>query len=159
MIADGDPLPELPEGARVELFAQLGLPDQDDLQELALVRLQVRKEPEKAVPMLERSEKDLPGDYNPPARLALAWKELRQWDKALAASDRALAKAYGPRRLGILRTRAEIYQGKGDLASAKATLERAIAEAEALPDGQKNAGMLAALRKRLESLENPASPS
>jgi tetratricopeptide (TPR) repeat protein len=117
------------------------------------------KEPEKAVPMLERSEKDLPDDYNPPARLALAWKEMREWDKALAASDRALAKAYGPRRLGILRTRAEIYQGKGDVATAKKTLERAIAEAEALPEGQKNAGMLAGLRKRLEALDKPSSPS
>ncbi|HET9792929.1 MAG TPA: tetratricopeptide repeat protein [Thermoanaerobaculia bacterium] len=117
------------------------------------------KEPEKAVPMLEQSEKDLPDDYNPPARLALAWKELHEWDKALAASDRALAKAYGPRRLGILRTRAEIFQGRGDVASAKATLERAIAEAEALPEGQKNAGMVAALRKRLEALEKPPSPS
>ena len=117
------------------------------------------QEPEKAVPMLEQSERDLPGDYNPPARLALAWKELREWDKALAASDRALAKAYGPRRLGILRTRAEIYQGKGDAASAKKTLEQAIAEAEALPEGQKSPGMLAGLRKRLAALEKPASPS
>ncbi|HET7452558.1 MAG TPA: tetratricopeptide repeat protein [Thermoanaerobaculia bacterium] len=114
------------------------------------------KTPEKAVAMLERSEKDLPDDYNPPARLAVAWKELHDWDKALAASDRALAKAYGPRRLGILRTRAEIYQGKGDLASAKATLEKAIAEAEALPDGQRNPGMVAGLRKRLEALAKPS---
>jgi tetratricopeptide (TPR) repeat protein len=110
------------------------------------------KEPEKAVPMLEQSEKDLPEDYNPPARLALAWKEQHEWDKALAASDRALAKAYGPRRLGILRTRAEIYQGKGDVPAAKKTLEQAIAEAEALPEGQKNPGMLTGLRKRLEAL-------
>ena len=114
------------------------------------------KTPEKAVPMLEQSEKDLPDDYNPPARLAIAWKEMREWDKALAASDRALAKAYGPRRLGILRTRAEIYQGRGDVASAKTTLEKAIAEAEALPEGQKNAGMLAGLRKRLEALAKPS---
>lgn len=117
------------------------------------------KEPEKAVPMLERSERDLPGDYNPPARLALAWKEMREWDKALAASDRALAKAYGPRRLGILRTRAEIYQGKGDDASAKKTLEQAIAEAEGLPEGQKNAAVIAGLRKRLAALEKPAPSS
>ncbi|HKB70535.1 MAG TPA: thiol reductase thioredoxin [Thermoanaerobaculia bacterium] len=117
------------------------------------------KEPGKAVPMLEQSEKDLPDDYNPPARLALTWKEMREWDKALAASDRALAKAYGPRRLGILRTRAEIYQGKGDEASAKKTLQQAIAEAESLPEGQKNAAVLAGLKKRLDALGKPAGAS
>ena len=38
--------------------------------------------------------------------------EMHEWDKALAASDRA-AKAYGPRRLGILRTRAESTRERG----------------------------------------------
>jgi hypothetical protein len=37
---------------------------------------------------------------------------MHEWDKALAASDRA-AKAYGPRRLGILRTRAESTRERG----------------------------------------------
>jgi tetratricopeptide (TPR) repeat protein len=113
------------------------------------------KEPQRAVPMLQGSEHDLPGDYNPPARLAVAYKEMHEWDKALAASDRALGKAYGPRRLGILRTRAEIFEGKGDKRSARKALEQAIAEAEALPEGQKNPGMTAALRKRLDALDKP----
>ena len=52
--------------------------------------------------MLQASERDLPDDYNPPARLATAYKAMRRWDEALAASDRALAKAYGPRKLGML---------------------------------------------------------
>jgi len=112
-----------------------------------------RKEPQRAIPMLEASERDLPHDYNPPARLAVAYKEMHEWDKAIAASDRALAKAYGPRRLGILRTRAEIFQGKGDTAAARSALEQAVREAEALPEGQKSAGMTASLRKKLEALD------
>ncbi|HJW14464.1 MAG TPA: thiol reductase thioredoxin, partial [Thermoanaerobaculia bacterium] len=52
-------------------------------------------EPERAIPMLEASERDLPDDYNPPARLAVAYKAARRYDEALAASDRALSKAYG----------------------------------------------------------------
>jgi tetratricopeptide (TPR) repeat protein len=115
------------------------------------------KEPQRAIPMLEISERELPDDYNPPARLAVAYKEMSEWNRALAASDRALEKAYGPRRLGILRTRAEIFQGKGDTDSAKKTLEQAIAEAEALPEGQKNPGMTASLRKKLEALEKTAT--
>ncbi|HEX3584277.1 MAG TPA: thiol reductase thioredoxin, partial [Thermoanaerobaculia bacterium] len=36
------------------------------------------KTPEKAIPMLEQSEKDFPNDYNPPARLALAYKAMNR---------------------------------------------------------------------------------
>jgi len=110
------------------------------------------KEPQRAIPMLEQSERDLPEDYNPPARQAVAYKEMKEWDKALAASDRALARAYGPRRLGILRTRAEIFEGKGDKSAAREALAQAIREWDALPEGQKNPAMLAALKKKLGAL-------
>ena len=110
------------------------------------------KEPQRAIPMLEQSERDLPDDYNPPARQAVAYKEMKEWDKALAASDRALARAYGPRRLGILRTRAEIFEGKGDKSAARETLAQAIREGEALPEGQKNPAMLASLKKKLDAI-------
>ncbi len=50
------------------------------------------KQPERAIPMLQESERDLPGDYNPPARLAVVYFETKQLDEALAASNRALPK-------------------------------------------------------------------
>lgn len=106
-------------------------------------------EPQRAIPMLEASERDLPGDYNPPARLAVAYRDMKDPVRALAASDRALAKAYGPRRLGILRTRAKIQADIGDRAAARATLESAIAEAHALPAGQVSERTLSALRLEL----------
>jgi thioredoxin-like negative regulator of GroEL len=114
-------------------------------------------EPARAVPMLEASERDLPADYNPPARLAVALQAMKQYDRALAASDRALAKAYGPRRLGILRTRSKIQAEMGAKAEARATLEGALAEAEALPESQRSAGMIAALRRDLDALAKPAA--
>ncbi len=107
-------------------------------------------EPERAIPLLEASERDFPDDYNPPARLALAYQAMKKYDEALAASDRALAKAYGPRRLGILRTRSEIYAGNGDAKAARETLEQALREAEALPPGQRSEKTIAALKKKLE---------
>lgn len=107
---------------------------------------------ERAIPMLEASERDLPGDYNPPARLATAYMWMKRWDEALAASDRALAKAYGPRRLGICSTRADIFSGKGDREAARRTLEEAIAYADALPPGQRSENSIAGLRKKLEGL-------
>lgn len=116
------------------------------------------KEPGKAVPMLQASERDLPQDYNPPARLAVAYKNLGKFDDALSASDRALSKAYGPRKIGILRTRAEIFQamGKNDLAAS--TLEEAIGYSENLPPEQRSESQTASLRKKLGEIVNPGKP-
>jgi thiol-disulfide isomerase/thioredoxin len=107
-------------------------------------------EPERAVPMLLASERDLPDDYNPSARLAGAYKAMKQWDEALAASDRALAKAYGPRKLGIYSTRLDILIGRGDVAGARAALAEALAYADSLPAGQRSESTLAALRRKLD---------
>lgn len=108
--------------------------------------------PQRAVPMLEASERDLPDDYNPPARLAIAYREMREYDKALAASDRALAKVYGPRRLTVWRVRADIYKGKGDVEGEKKVLAQAITDAEALPKGQRSERSIASLKARLQKL-------
>jgi tetratricopeptide (TPR) repeat protein len=109
-------------------------------------------QPERAIPMLEASERDFPDDYNPPARLALAYEAMKRWDEALAASDRALAKAYGPRRILILTTRADIFAGMGDAAAAKRTMEQALSEAEAFPAGQRSERQIARLKKRLAAM-------
>ena len=108
--------------------------------------------PEKAIPMLEQSERDFPDDYNPPARMSWAYKAMKQYDKALAASDRALARAYGPRKLLILRQRSDIYAAKGDKDSAKKTLNEAIAYAKALPAQQLSGKTIASLEKKLSDL-------
>lgn len=108
-------------------------------------------QPERAVPMLQQSERDLPNDYNPPARLATAYKAMKKWDEALAASDRAMAKAYGPRKLLLFGTRADILAGRGDEAGARKVLEEGVAYGDALPEGQKSPRTVEGLRKRLEA--------
>lgn len=113
-------------------------------------------QPERAVPMLQASEADLPDDYNPKARLALAYLRMQKLEDALAASDRALPKVTGPRRLSVLQTRADIFAAKGDVAAARETLQQALAYAEALPPGQRREGTIKALKKKLE--EPPAKP-
>jgi tetratricopeptide (TPR) repeat protein len=109
--------------------------------------------PEKAIPMLEESERDFPDDYNPPSRLALAYEAMKEYDKALAASDRALAKVYGPRKITVLTARAEIYSAKGDPQAARDTIAEAIQFAKSLPDGQRNDRRIAAMEKRLAAME------
>ena len=109
-------------------------------------------QPERAIPMLEASERDLPDDYNPPARLAVAYRAMKRWSDALAASDRALAKAYGPRTLGMFQVRTDIYLGMGDTLKARGTLEHALQVAEGFPPGQRSQRSIDALQQRLTAL-------
>jgi tetratricopeptide (TPR) repeat protein len=98
---------------------------------------------------IQESERELPDDYNPPARLALVLREMGRYDEALAASDRALAKVYGPRKLTILDARATILEKKGDRAGAKAALEEALTFAATLPAPQRRKGMIERIEKHL----------
>lgn len=109
-------------------------------------------EPEKAIPMLLASQKDFPDDYNPPARLALAYEAMKDYERALQFSDRALSRAYGPRLIEILTARSRIHREKGDLVSARIAMEEAIREARALPPGQRSESRIAPLEKKLADL-------
>ncbi len=106
-------------------------------------------QPQRAIPMLEASEEDFPDDYNPDARLALAYEAMKDYEMALQASDKALSKSYGPRKVGILTVRSRIHREKGDKVSARIAMEEAIREAEALPEGQRSEAQIASLKKTL----------
>ena len=108
--------------------------------------------PERAVAFLERSRSDFPEDYNPPARLAVAYREMKRWDEALAQSERAVSLAYGPRLVSLLRSRADLFLSKGDAEAARAVLEKAIETAESLPEGQRSERTIASLREKLDLL-------
>lgn len=109
-------------------------------------------DPARALPALQASERDLPGDYNPPARLATLYRELGRYDEAIAASDRALAKVYGPRKLTVLDGRATIFEKAGKPADARSALEQALAFAGTLPEAQRSKRMVARLQKRLDGI-------
>jgi len=109
-------------------------------------------EPERAVAMLAKSEADLPGDYNPPARLARAFLEMKRLEEARAAIDRAAARVYGPRSLRVFALAADIAKERGDKAAERAALEQALARTTraVLNDSQKK--LRAALADRLGAL-------
>ncbi len=109
-------------------------------------------EPQRALPMLIQSEQDFPDDYNPPARLAIAYRELGRLEEALAASRRALALAYGPRRLRVFETQASIQLRAGDEEGARATLDEAVRYAQDLPEGQRSEARIEALQERLREI-------
>jgi hypothetical protein len=108
-------------------------------------------DPARALPALLASEHDLPDDYNPPARLAILYREMGRYDDALAASQRALDKAYGARKLRIFDTRADVFAKKGDTAAARRTLEDALRYADTLPAAQRPKSLVAQLEKKAAS--------
>lgn len=112
----------------------------------------------KAVPMLEQSERDFPDDYNPSSRLAIAYRELGQLDEALAASQRAADRAYGPRLLGILQTRADLFLARGDSMAARGVLEQALSQAMAMPEGQRSDRRIAGFEEQLATLPAAVDP-
>jgi tetratricopeptide (TPR) repeat protein len=107
---------------------------------------------DRAIPMLEQSQRDAPDDYNPPYRLAIAYRALRRWDDALAAAARADTMMYGPRKLNLYDIVTDVLVGKGDVAGAKRELEEAVRYAESLPSEQQSARRIAAWRKRLAAM-------
>jgi thiol-disulfide isomerase/thioredoxin len=110
-----------------------------------------------AVRMLEQRERELPGSYEPPARLAGVLNKAGRLPEALAAIDRALARAYGPRRLRYLRLRADILAARGDTASALAVRRDEVKGWEALPPGQASPAQLADARRRLDEAEKTSA--
>jgi tetratricopeptide (TPR) repeat protein len=115
-------------------------------------------EPERAIPMLEQSARDFPNDYNPPARLAVAYLAMREPWKALEHARRASSLVYGPRTLRVLLLRAEAEARVGDAHAARVTLARAEKLVNELPPAQFHASMsIAVASKRKALFEAPTA--
>lgn len=112
-------------------------------------------EPARAIPMLEESERDFPTDYNPPARLAKIYHLLGRGKEARVAVDRALGKAYGPRKMRILALKADIARAAGDTKTERTSLDDAIAlgASATLPRGYTK--YLETLKARRAALDTP----
>jgi hypothetical protein len=112
-------------------------------------------EPARAIPPLERSARELPADYNPPARLAALYHEVGRNEDALAAADRALALAYGPRKLRVYRVKAWALAALGDREALAGTLAEALEHGARLPEAQRGgraAELLEEMRAELAEL-------
>jgi tetratricopeptide (TPR) repeat protein len=114
-------------------------------------------DPARAIPALEASERDLPRDYNPPLRLASVYTRLGKYDQALRAADRAMSKVYGPRKLNVYETKANIYLKKGDRQSAVRVLEEGLRAAESLPKAQRSEKAVARLQASLDQARGAAT--
>ncbi|HKB75690.1 MAG TPA: thioredoxin family protein [Myxococcales bacterium] len=106
------------------------------------------KEPQKAEELLAGREKEMPGDYNPPARLARVLLEQKKLADAEAAVDRALSKmTRGQRRIGVLGLKARILEKEGKPTAA--VVQEQLEVVRELPRTQRSPELEAQLQKKL----------
>lgn len=105
-----------------------------------------------ALALLAERERALPQSYNPPHYQARLHRDAGQWELGLAAIERALSKAYGPRRIGFLGIKADLLKGAGRLEEARAVLQQQLDAYRALPPGQQLPDAEAAVQKKLDAL-------
>jgi thiol-disulfide isomerase/thioredoxin len=102
-----------------------------------------------ALPFLSARERALPDNYNPPHYLARVYKALGKWSDGLAAIERALEKAYGPRKASMLGLKVDLLLGAGERSTALEMLEAQLAMYRDLPEVQRSKKAEAAVQSRL----------
>ena len=111
------------------------------------------KEPQKAEQLLAQREKEMPSDYNPPARLARVFLEEKKLTEAEAAVDRALDKMpKSQRRVGILGLKAKILKAEGK--PVDPVLREQLEVLRSLPAPQRNPEQEARLEAQLKTARN-----
>lgn len=108
--------------------------------------------PARAEAALKQSATEFPDDYNPPARLAIIYRELGKLDEAMTHIEKALDKAYGPRKLRLFEIKASVQEKKNDKSGQKATLKKALDYGRELPAPQRNEKTLARLETAIKAL-------
>ncbi|HWU87239.1 MAG TPA: thioredoxin family protein [Kofleriaceae bacterium] len=105
------------------------------------------------VPALEKSARDLPGEYDPLARLGWIYAKGGKLDEAARWTDAALKLVYGPRKVRLLNQRADIATRQGDKAAERAARAEIVKTLEALPAGQTTPEAIAKAKQVLADLD------
>lgn len=108
--------------------------------------------PEKAIPMLERSEADKPKYFASPAGLAKAYLALGRLDEASSAIDRARSRVAGWPSLKVLELAADIARERKDIGGERSALAQAVARTIRLPLPREEYELRGKLRERLAQL-------
>lgn len=114
--------------------------------------------PQRALPALLASAKALPGEYDPPYRVAWIMLQADDAKGALPFAEEALALAYGPRKARVQGLVADIHHALGDVRAERADREAVVALWESLPPGQARPAALVAAKAKLAAMDAPAAP-
>ena len=109
------------------------------------------------VPALEKSAKDLPTEYDPPARLGWIYFKAGKLPEAAQWTDKALTMVYGPRKGRLLTQRADIAAAAGDKAKERELRDAAVKLYESLPAGQQSPDALAKAKQALADVGSAGS--
>jgi tetratricopeptide (TPR) repeat protein len=113
-------------------------------------------EPKKAEALLSERERQMPGDYNPPARLARVYFEEKKLPEAEKAVDRALGKmTRGQRQISVLGLKAKILAARGKPTGD--VIREQLAIFRELPQTQQNPDTERSLTKALAEAEKTAA--
>ena len=108
------------------------------------------------VPALQKSVADLPGDYDPPARLGWIYWKAGKLAEAATTTEAAIKLAYGPRKVRVLNQRAEIAKAQGDAAAEKQYRQDIVRTLKALPPSQTTPAAIASAEAAVAALDAPA---
>ena len=118
------------------------------------------KRPLDLAPAVEKLAKDLPKEYDPPARLGWLYLKAGKLPEAAKWTEHALTLVYGPRKGRVLAQRAEIAKAAGDKDTERKYRAEAVKLWESLPPGQQSPDNLAKAKEALAAVDaTPATGS
>jgi tetratricopeptide (TPR) repeat protein len=108
-------------------------------------------DPNRILPELIASERAMPDNWNASLRVAQMESAAENYDDALAACDRGLARVAGPAgRAWILRVKADALMGNNQREAARDALEEALVAAEQIPNPQTRDNNVKTIKAALE---------
>jgi hypothetical protein len=117
--------------------------------------VQTYGDPKRILPALNASERAMPDSWNASLRVAQMENAAKNYDEAIAACDRGLARKAGPAgRSWLLRIKADALGNKGQPEIARQTLEEALTAAEAIPNPQTREANVKTIKAALERLRD-----
>ena len=115
-------------------------------------------DPKRILPALIASERAMPDNWNASLRVAQMEIAATDYDEALAACDRGIARNAGPAgRAWLLKVKAEALAAKGQSQAARQALEEALIAAEHIPNPQTRDNNIKGIRAALDRVRERAS--
>jgi tetratricopeptide (TPR) repeat protein len=108
--------------------------------------------PEEAIAILQQSEKDLPGEPDPPYRFAQLYEKLKRYDDAIAEADKAIAHAPKKFAVQVMYFRANLqHEAKRD-ADACTTLRAVVTDEGTLPKSERLPSVVERAQKLMKTV-------
>lgn len=110
-------------------------------------------DPKRILPELIASERAMPENWNASLRVAQMESAANNYDDAIAACDRGLARKAGPAgRAWLLKVKADALMAKGQREPARNALDQALTAAEQIPNPQTRDSNITSIKTALEEV-------